>query len=376
MNFGRIACVALPFLFTVASIITFLIATLGSVGSDSLYIFQVNLTNFGLDPSDLASIAGDLGADLGNLPRDASIQVASPQLLDRSLNLTAADIGLADTFDVGVWGWCTTDQNGKRSCMKPEFNWAASKLNTTWLDNIGNVAGLNITLPKDVNDALKTFRTGVKWTEVAYIAAGVALGVELVLSLFTGCSRAVSCVTWLVASIAAALVCVAAGATTAISVIVVAAIKTEAKTYGVQSKIGTRDLVVIWLAAAFAVGAAATWIFTVCCCKPEHRYGSTKRRSLDDEKLLPSSYAPLAHEHDMSGATGYNNYNNANNYNSNVGGEYNRDGQFGQQETGYEQPAQYAQFDEHDDSYVNTNTNARYPSGRSDLGYEPYMHRA
>ena len=354
MGVGRVICVALPLILTVAALVTLLIATLSGVTSKDLYIFSIDLSGLTIDASSISSIASDVGLKARD---DSSIL---------SGNITASELGLGNEYLVTLWGYCTKGQSGgKETCTKAQFDWAASQLNTSFLTDFASFAGVDLQIPSDIQDALKDFRTGIKWTEVAYIAALVALGVELILGIFSACSRAVSCITWLESCVAAILACVAAAATTAMALLVTGAVDAEAKQYGIKSSVGTTYLAVTWLGAAFAIGSAATWIFTICCCAPNrHDRKGYKHRSTDGEKLLPSSYAPLDHSHEMTNGNNY--YNN-----SNAAPQYARF------ETQHEEP-QYANFEPESYDQYPSATAARYPSGtgRSDLAYEPYSHRA
>lgn len=336
MGIGRFVCVAVPILLTIASIIALLVATLSGVAHNSFFLFRVNVTDLSINPANLDNIANKLGA---GLKIRADVQTS---------NITAGNLGLDDIYDVNLWGYCSTDKSGKRECTKAQFNWASTKLNTTWIENFGSVAGVKISLPKEIKDALNVFKTVTKWTEVAFIIALVALGIELFVGIFASCSRVVSCLTWLVASITAVLVGAAAGLATAMATIVIGSVEGTAKYYGVKGSFDTKFLAAVWIATAFAIGAAFFWLFTICCCKPEHRsrnaYGGNKHQNIDGEKLLPKSgYAPLSNEHEMSGGF----------YNPNQ-----QQSQFAAQPYSSQPP--------------------RHPSGtgRTDLAYEPYSHRA
>ncbi|KND91399.1 hypothetical protein TOPH_03999 [Tolypocladium ophioglossoides CBS 100239] len=332
MGVGRFFCVALPILLTIASIVALLIATLSGVAHNSFYLFRVNVTDLSINPANLGNIANKLG--VGLKIRADNVQTS---------NITAGNLGLDNIYDVNLWGYCSTDKAGKQTCTKAQFDWASTKLNTTWIENFGSTAGVKISLPKEIKDALNVFCTVTKWTEVAFIIALVALGIELFVGIFASCSRVVSCLTWLAASITALLVGAAAGLATAMANIVIGSVESTAKFYGVEGSFDTKFLAAVWIATAFAIGAAFFWLFTICCCKPERR-SRNKHQSTDGEKLLPNSgYAPLSNEHEMS--SGF--------YNPNQ-----------QQSHFAAQP--YSSPPPH------------YPNGtgRSDLAYEPYSHRA
>ncbi|KAK2592157.1 hypothetical protein QQS21_010139 [Conoideocrella luteorostrata] len=334
MGVGRFFCVALPLILTVASIVALLIATLSGVSHNQLWMFQIDTTNLSINPADAAHIAGKVGINLRDVKTD---------------NITAVDLpGIANVYDVDLWGYCSTDGDKKRQCTKAEFDWANSALNTSKFDELVSKTGVKIQLPNEIKDALKTFRTVAKWTDVAFIIALVALGVELVLGIFANCSRVMSCLTWVVAGITAVLVGVAAGLATAMSTIVVGTVESTAKYYGVKGRIGGRFLATVWIATAFAIAAAFFWIFTICCCKPERRQKSSRSRHADSdgEKLLPTgAYRPLSN----------NNFEMA-----------------GGQQSGVYHPNPGPQLH---GGYASA---PRHPSGhgRTDLAYEPYSHRA
>lgn len=327
MGVGRFFCVALPFALTIGSIVFLLIGSLAGVADKGLYLLRLDVTDLSISPADAEHIV----ANKDNLIRSAKTD-----------NITAIDLGLSKTYDISLWGYCSTDQEGNRHCKKPKFDWATIALNSSFVDDFGSAAGVDIELPKEITNALKVFSKVTKWTEVAFMAALIALGVEILLGIFANCSRIFSCFTYIVSGIATALVIAAASLATALTAIVVGAVESTAKFYGVRGKINTTFLGVIWIAVVFAIAASLFWLFTICCCKPEHRSSrssSRKNRQSDGEKLLPKTgkgYAPLGNDHEMT--SGY--------YNQN------------QSQSQYGAP--------------------RYPSGaaRSDLAYEPYSHRA
>ncbi|KAK1731734.1 hypothetical protein CaCOL14_008935 [Colletotrichum acutatum] len=342
MGVGRVICVALPFILSVGSMIFLLVAALGGVSNKDLYMFRVNLTDLEINPASVSSIVSrDVKAvnfgkyhDRALLTGDgdnAITKAATDSSTAQTSNITAADLGLDNLYDIALWGYCTTDTNGDKTCTKAKFDWASSYLNTSTLETIGTAAGRKIELPDEVTTALSAFKTATKWTQVAYIIAFIALGLEIVFGIFANCTRVMSCITFLVASLASVAVCASAALSTAMSVIVVGAVEGTAKYYGVSAGFNNSFLALIWISAALALGAGFFWMFTICCCAPSHTRKDRKRNS-DGEKLLPqsSSYQPIHEEN----------------------GYYKQ-----QQATQYGAP--------------------RYASGaRGDTAYEPYSHRS
>jgi len=330
-NFGRVICVALPFLMTLAALAALLAGGLAGIADKSLYMFQVNTTDLSISPLDAANVFNidEINLDPGsivtqvasaipsatnilntfNSRSDAAVEPAAPvpafipapavvaRQDSQTTNITAEVLGLYDLYDVSLWGYCYTPQNGSRECTKPAMNWAEGSLNSTAndFDSFLTLTGTNVTLPKEVKEAIQAFVTVSRWTQIVFIIACVALGVELVFGLLANCSRVFSCITWIVATFAAVAVCTAAGLATATAVVVVGAVEASAEIYGVTGSFNNRFLAAVWLAAAFALGAAFFWLFTICCCAPDRSSGKRSSRHADEgEKLMQQGpYQPI-----------------------------------------------------------------------------------
>lgn len=328
-NLGRYACVALPFLLTLASLIALLVATLAGVANKDLYMFQVDVTNLTISPASVSNFinsrspiperAGfhDLslleetedgsGSDTGG-----STSFHDPALLEeesgsgngatKTSNITAADLGLYNVYDITLWGYCYTPQSGDRACTKAKFNWAEDALNMTKnnVNTLITASGQNVEIPEEITSAMTAFGTITRWTEIVFIIALVALGIELFFGIFANCSRAFSCITFLIAGVATVAVCTAASLATAMSVVVVGAVEGTAKWYGVSAEFNTRFLAAVWVSAAFAIAAGLFWLFTICCCAPDH-HKSSRKRGMDrgeGEKFIPSgAYQPIHDDH-------------------------------------------------------------------------------
>ncbi|KAH6847456.1 SUR7/PalI family-domain-containing protein [Chaetomium sp. MPI-CAGE-AT-0009] len=296
-SFGRFVCVLVPFLLTLAALVAMLVAGLAGIADKSLYMFRVNLTDLSLSPASVSRILegtgfqapsfDDLNLPDVNLP-NVKIDVSKRQT--QTENITADDLGLYNIYDVNIWNYCYTTQNDTRECTGGKFDWAATALNTTTGDfnSMLTATGMNVTLPTEITDAVRAFGTVSKWTQVVFIIAYVLLGIELFFGLFANCSRAFSCVTWLVAMLATIATGAAAGLATATAVIVVGAMEASAKIYGVQAEFNTRFLAAVWIGVAFAIAAGLFWMFTICCCKPDHSSRRSRSRGEEGEKFIPS----------------------------------------------------------------------------------------
>ncbi|KAI1378667.1 SUR7/PalI family-domain-containing protein [Hypoxylon crocopeplum] len=337
MGVGRYVCVALPFILTVGSIISMLIAGLTGVANNNLYMFQIDTRNVSMDLNTLQNLISNftngqnitdiIGNNIQNAVNDGtdSVQNAvndakndlssrspAPQDLSSLIqgltgsdngNITAAQLGIDNIYEFTLWNYCTVPSNGTKNCTKAKFNWAEEDLQTEWVETFSQELGTNVTIPQAINDTLTTFKTLVKWTEVVYIIAMVGLALELVVGLFTACSRLVSCLTWLISGIATLAVIAAAAMMTALSLVVVGAVKVAVGQYGGDATWSSNFLACIWIGVAFALGASLFWLFSICCCAPEHRpYNKRSQHGAESEKFIPTgSYAPLGEPQHNSG---------------------------------------------------------------------------
>ncbi|TGO41727.1 hypothetical protein BHYA_0017g00370 [Botrytis hyacinthi] len=306
MGFGRFLCVGLPFSLTLASLICLLIASLSGVTDKSLDIFVVNTTNLSISSSAFLSLEKSLRkrglADLtvaALTPSTTSEKntvesaIASITGTDSATNITAADLDLADSYKVTLWGYCAI--TGKNTtCTKAKFNWAATSLNTSTIDTLTSATGVNATLPSQVKHALKTFTAVSKWTQVVYIIAVIATALELFLGIFATCSRAASCVTYIISGFSTAAVIAASTLSTVLSSFTVGSIKTAAKAYGIDASFGTHFLAVTWIAVVFSIASSFFWVFTICCCASNHNSSKKNRRSVNDQEKLIQQ--PMAYQ--------------------------------------------------------------------------------
>ncbi|KUI70780.1 SUR7 family protein pun1 [Cytospora mali] len=400
VNVGRFICVALPFILSVASVIALLVASLAGVTDKSLYIFSVNTTDLSVSASSITSLLSDrslhereaLGDDTlaTRTSEDYSAAAASASAAAATAtsaadaataisgvvsgtNITGSDLGLSDIYYVNLWNYCQTISTGGKECRKAQYNWAsnATKAFENQLDSVASASNENVTLPDSIKTAMTTFGTVTRWTEIVFIIAFVALAASIVFGFFANCSRAFSCCTFILAAFAAVAVCAAATLATVTAAVVIGAVEGTAKAYGVTGSINTRFLATVWIAAAFAIAAAFFWMFTICCCAPDHNRsrgksaGFGRTRHLDDAekpRMTGAGYAPLPEPQNTayggSGAyPGNGAYAGHGDYG--VNGDYTSHGAYG--DSGFGQGATYG--------------NPR--TGRNpEMAYEPYSHRA
>lgn len=362
MRGGRFVCVALPLILCVAAIIALLYAVLAGVSHRNLNMFSVDVSNLTIDASDARDLIQGLDvSNLGdniedqikeNLPDGTDLEDLKSKLpdgttlddlkdklpdgsslsdignsidLDSLLNndkarravsarqegaITASTLGLGDKYQVTLWGYCRVNSDGDRNCTDPEWDWASKHFNTTVLDTIADQTGLNISLPKELHDALDVFKPVTKWTQIGFAISLAALAVEFVIGTFALCTRVMSCLVWLWAGLTTTIVIATAALATVTASVVVGAIESVGHKYNAKASVNTSFLATIWIGAAFSIAAGLFWIFTICCCKPESRQERKARKGFnnDNEKLLPGSnrggYGRLGDDNEMHGGIG------------------------------------------------------------------------
>jgi hypothetical protein len=291
MGVGRFVCVALPFALTVCSLICILIVMLAGVTNHNLDMFEVNTKNLSISSNSLENLENLFKRDLSHLTSAALENAnAANTAATSGINITAADLGLADIYKVSLWNYCY--QTGSNTtCTKAKFGWASAALNTTAIESLASsTTGVKVTLPKELTTSLKTFTVFSKWTDVVYIIAFITCVVELFFGIFAICSRAGSCLTFLVSGLSTVTIVAASVMATVQSSLVVGTLDSTAKAYGVKSSLNTSFLATTWLAAAFSIGGGLFWMFTICCCAADHHSKRSNRRSRgdDSEKLIPT----------------------------------------------------------------------------------------
>jgi hypothetical protein len=299
-SFGRFLCVLVPFLLTLAALVAMLVAGLAGIADKGLYNFQVNVTDLSLSPLSVSSILDGAGFQVPNID-DIVDDIEIPDVKDIDLgdifnkrqsqtnNITAEDLGLYNVYDVNIWNYCFIKEDGGRECTKGAFNWAANELNisTGEINSLITESGLNVTLPKEITDAVKAFGNVSKWTQIVFVISYVSLALALLMGLFANFSRIFSCITWLISFVATLATGAAAALATATSAIIVGAVEASTDMYGVEAKMNKRFLATVWIGAAFAIAAGLFWAFTICCCKPDHSSrGKRNSTSSESEKFI------------------------------------------------------------------------------------------
>jgi hypothetical protein len=353
---GRYFCVAVPFILTILSIIFLLVAALSGVTNKDLFMFEIDLSELSISTDSIQSLINsralngrDILDDIGGAAGDI---LGDDQGGDSGSSITPSDLGLDDVYKVSVWGYCKQKSgDDDAECTKPKMNWANEALDTSFIEDISEALGSDFEIPEEIKSALNTFKTVSRWTQIVFIIALAALGAQIIVGTFSACTRIASCICFLIAGLSTVATIAAAGLSTATAAVIVGALEGSSEMYGAKGEMNTGFLALVWIAVAFAIGAACFWLITICCCSPDRSSRRERRNAkhADNEKgFAATSYEPLQDPNDPYHHGTNNSYNNYSSQASNNAPSF------------YEQPY-----------------HSQYPShGRSDMAYEPYSHRA
>ena len=315
---GRFVCLSVPLALTFASLVALIVVITGGVTNKSYYFFKIDTSNLTISSS---LITRDLPTSIDLNPTINLLDITpitdertAPTLTKKSIesaiasatglessgdSFTAKSLGLADWYTVALWNYCAVDNStsGTNStCSSPKAEYWFDPY-TVW--GISNNTALEKEFPSEVKSALKTYKKVSKWTFIVYIIAVVSTFIELLVSavaMFCACN---GCLTWIVSTISSITTIAASVMATAMSSVVVGALDSAFKSYGIKSSLGTNMLAATWLAVAFNIAAGLFLMLANCCCcgqtsSPRGRGNRGFRGGNDAEKMLPTrGYQPV-----------------------------------------------------------------------------------
>lgn len=265
---GRLVFIALPVALSLAVVICLIIIGLGGLNSGSS--FQSSLYFFRADTSGANSGAVSIdGVDLNGQEVDAAKQIA----------------GIADQYWVYMWNYCSGDAAGNIHYCSPRTTSFWFDPQTVWHLS-GSVASHFFS--SELNDGLHVYQDLAKFAFICYVVAFSANAATLVVGVFAICSRWGSLATTIVASIALLFTIAYASAVTAMYAVLTGAFHTAFAEFDIDTALGVKALVVVWLACAFGIAAAVFWLISICCGS-----GRSRSRSRSQPRSEPKAYEPI-----------------------------------------------------------------------------------
>jgi hypothetical protein len=263
---GRIACIALPGVLTVASLICLVLVFLGGLNKNDpnlrgLYFFKADTTTLKHNVTAAQTLLN-------------SVTVNS-HILDE-LKKQVADKNIYDYYEIYLSNYCAGSGDGNTTTSKPSY---CSPRKASFYFNPLEVWGLNGTdiqqyVPKSLNDGLNVYAKVSKWLYTAYVVAlCTTIGSFLVgfLAIF---SRWGSFVTAIVSGVATLFTILAAVTSTVLFSTLTGTFNSVLRGYGIHLSVGTRMLALDYIAVIFSLAASLFWFVSICCCsgKSSHPY--------------------------------------------------------------------------------------------------------
>ncbi|KAL1631077.1 hypothetical protein SLS56_004603 [Neofusicoccum ribis] len=232
----------------------------------------VFLGNWNKNDGNLTSIyfmKADLSEFRSNVSSLSSIDIAGTDIDDELLAAltTSANDDLKDTYTVGIWNYCSGDDN---STGGDQITNCSSRKASYWFNPV-EVWGLNQTgaedlIPDKLESGLKIYKKVANWMFAAYTVAFFATLAELLVGILAIFSRWGSFVTSIIASIATIFTIAASITASALYGTLVGTFNTVFKAYNIKASMGGKMMAITWLAVAFSLGAGLFWTLSTCCC--------------------------------------------------------------------------------------------------------------
>ena len=258
---GRFACIFTPMALTIASLVCLVLVGLGGTNKsnatyNNLYFFRANTSTITVDPKDLSLPSNEL----------------TNAILGQTTSAVKEALHVYDFYHVSLWNYCAGNFTNAASNGSSSDNvtYCSAHTNEFWFNPV-DVWGLNNTgvdqlFSKELRDGLSAYQTTAKWMFVAYVVALIATLVEILVGFFALFSRLGSLATTIVSSVSS-LFFVAFALTSTILYSVLTGTFNDALTkYDIHGNLGHDIYVLVWLGAAFSLGAGVFWLFSSCCC--------------------------------------------------------------------------------------------------------------
>jgi hypothetical protein len=93
-------------------------------------------------------------------PRKVYAEIDDTFLGAKTSNVTGADLGIHELYEVSLWSYCYSPRKGTRVCSRPSFDWARYALDraVAGLGAAVETTGGEVTLPSYITGGASSFR--------------------------------------------------------------------------------------------------------------------------------------------------------------------------------------------------------------------------
>lgn len=315
---ARFACIFVPMLCTLASLIIIIVLGLAGTNNGSMkllsdcYLFRIDARELRI-PGNPQSAVEKVGENLEDAAQNAAENVGDSIAenaqnvgdrlldaagLDKLLKRTDQPVDVEDFYSIFLWSYCWGDVEKDDSwetkeCKKPKFLSYKFDIQQIMNDHDENDKD-EFQVPQELKDAQPFADAMFKAMGVCYALGALATAVTFVIGWFGLLSRWGSCVTLIFAD--AAFFFILAGSI--MSTVISYSFDKFSDTwneYGMKIAVGPRFVPATWVLTIFSLAAALFWLFSTCCCSGRRQkvmQSDTKKRG----SLLPMQNAPYNYE--------------------------------------------------------------------------------
>ena len=264
---GRFACIFVPMLATIASLICLIIIAVGGTDQNKsayndLYFFRANTSRIQVNSSLLsANVPSNIATD--NIP--------NLNLINGSSSPAGSVLGIKDFYHISLWNYCSGDFSTNATGQShDDVKYCSPHQNEFWFNPV-DVWKLNQTLAdklfsKELKTGLDTYRTVAKWMFVAYVVAVCTTILEILVGITALFSRLGSLATTVVSTLSSIFLIAFALTATILYSTLVATFNTALYDYQIHASLGRTIYVYVWLAVTFSLAAGFFWLISSCCC--------------------------------------------------------------------------------------------------------------
>lgn len=215
-------------------------------------------------------------------------------------------------FDIYLWNYCNGASQGHLGyCSHWQSGFGFEPAKALHFNPI-----INSDWDKGLDDAIEAYQRLAKVSFTLLIISQATNVAASIFALLAAYSRWGSFLTWLVSVVSASAITSWAAVVTVMFGTLTGALNARFPDSELEAKFGTSAFAVTWLASAFSIAAATAWFFSICCCSGKSHDKGPKRHGtfgvarqyeqLPEPMLLQEKYRGKTRDNpDVYGETAY-----------------------------------------------------------------------
>jgi len=261
---GRSACIALPVIGTITSLICLIVVGLGGTNHaflNNLYFFRANTSQIHIK-STILNLPGLPASPVG-------VSIPGIDLTHDSPTLVARSLGIKDFYHVSLWNYCSGDFKNGTDGVEDHVIFCSPRQNHFWFNPV-DIWKLNHTVAdklfsKELKAGLNKYKIVTNWMFVCYIAAVLSTIIEILIGLTALMYRLGSVVTTIVSIISSLFLFAFALTSTILYSTLVGTFNFGTKENQIHTSLGKTIYIYTWLAVGFSMVSGFFWLVSSCC---------------------------------------------------------------------------------------------------------------